>query len=45
MNVYPTNGFGLSGLEKHYNDVTANLLKLGDPTMRRPLLELRQDFT
>jgi hypothetical protein len=45
MNIYPTDGFGLSALEKHCNDITASWLKPSDPTMQRPLLEQRQDFT
>jgi hypothetical protein len=42
--VYPTDCFGLSGLEKRCNDATPGMLKLSEPTMRRPLLEQRQDI-
>jgi hypothetical protein len=44
MDVYPTDGFGLSEVETRSNDVATSWLKLSHLTMRRPLLE-RQDLT
>ena len=44
MDVYSTDGFGLSEVERRCNDVATSWLKLSHLTMRPPLLE-RQDFT